>query len=200
MHMPQFDPETLTRQLNAFDARKQVLFGWACCCRLQPNIRRFQEDVGLRLATSALTDALQQALRFVKDGTKGSASEIRKLAATCEALAPRSEDVDSLYTTAAQEAMFSLCYLLDFMMEQDLDLLVNTARYPTDSIDLYVQEIEDMYPQDPELERKILNHRLMQQELRRQQRDLSEIADLRLDDAPALEAFVTRARSEDCLE
>ncbi len=41
-----------------------------------------------------------------------------------------------------------------------------------DSVDMYVQELEDMDPADPELEEKILAHKLMQEELRRQREDL----------------------------
>jgi uncharacterized tellurite resistance protein B-like protein len=52
---------------------------------------------------------------------------------------------------------------------------VQTAVYATDSVDLYVQEIENMAPNDPELERKILMHHLMQRELTEQQRNLKMI-------------------------
>ena len=200
MHMSQFDPEALARQLQSLDVRKQALFGWACCCRLQPTVQRFQAEIGPNFSAAALRQGLEEVIEFVKTGAKKPAPEIQALAATCEALASKLEDFDSLYADTTQDAMLAVCNLMNFAARQTLDSVVNAARYPTDSVDLYVQEVENMHPQDPELERKILNHRLMQQELRRQQRDLSEIADLRLDDAPPLEAFVTRARSEDCLE
>lgn len=49
------------------------------------------------------------------------------------------------------------------------------ATYATDSVDLYVQEIEGMSPVDPLLEQKILMHPLMQRELRQQEDDLTAI-------------------------
>lgn len=66
-----------------------------------------------------------------------------------------------------------MCSLLDYYAEGKLEQVALAARYPTDSIDLYVQEIEQMVPQDPALEAKILGHHLMQRELARQDRDLT---------------------------
>jgi hypothetical protein len=61
-----------------------------------------------------------------------------------------------------------------------LDKLVIAARYPTESVDLYVQETEHMSPRDPNLEERIVSHLLMQQELARQQRDLAVLRSKRV--------------------
>jgi uncharacterized protein len=58
------------------------------------------------------------------------------------------------------------------LIESDVDKIVKTATYATDSVDLYVQEIENMDPNSPELEQVILTHRLMQRELSQQEKDL----------------------------
>jgi len=47
--------------------------------------------------------------------------------------------------------------------------------------DMYVQEKENMAPADPDLETKILDHWLMQQELKRQRDDLEFLGDLNVD-------------------
>ncbi|MGL1558168.1 hypothetical protein ACSTIJ_23390, partial [Vibrio parahaemolyticus] len=73
------------------------------------------------------------------------------------------------------DAVFAVCSLLDFVHQRDIKKLVNAVRYPTDSIDLYVQETAQMDAQDPKLESMILAHPLMQQELMRQQRDIDEL-------------------------
>ena len=69
----------------------------------------------------------------------------------------------------------AVCCLLDYLIENDVDKVVQVAAYATDSVDLYVQEIEDMAPNDPLLEQKILKHHLMQRELKQQEKDLKAI-------------------------
>lgn len=77
--------------------------------------------------------------------------------------------------TSAQDACFAVCGLLDYLLESDVDKIVQAATYATDSVDLYAQEIESMAPNDPQLEQKILTHRLMQRELAKQEEDLKAI-------------------------
>lgn len=104
-----------------------------------------------------------------------SSQEIKEATAFCEAVAPNSDDFVSLYVTSAQDACFSVCGLLDCLLKNDLDKVVQAATYATDSVDLYVQEIERMAPDDPQLEQKILTHRLMQRELAHQEQDLNAL-------------------------
>lgn len=76
----------------------------------------------------------------------------------------------------AQDACFSICGLLDFLLDPDTCKIVEVGAYATDSVDLYVQEIENMDSRAPDLERRILHHRLMQRELAKQREDLEIIA------------------------
>lgn len=108
-------------------------------------------------------------------GQKPSLQEIKTASAACESAAPNSDDFSSIYVTAAQDACFSICSLLDFLTEENVNKIVQSAIYATDSVDLYVQEIEEMDPADPQLEKKILMHQLMQRELQQQENDLAAI-------------------------
>jgi len=98
---------------------------------------------------------------------------VPQLIERCERAAPGSADFDSLFVTAAQDACFAVCALLDHTASPEVERIVQTATYATDSIDHYVQEVEKLLPDDPSLESKILAHPLMQQELRRQETILS---------------------------
>ena len=114
----------------------------------------------------------------------------------CEECAPDSEDFTSLYTSFAQDAVFAICSLLDFLLDGDVARIVGVARFSTDSVDLIVQEREAMDPRDPLRERKILEHPLMQQELMRQQRDLRDASQISPSDRGALLAVRSRAQRE----
>ena len=52
------------------------------------------------------------------------------------------------------------------------------ASYAIDSVDLYVQEIEDMHPNSPDLEQNIHKHYLMQKELYLQRKAIHQLLGL----------------------
>jgi len=80
-----------------------------------------------------------------------------------------------LFTSFAQDAVFSVYNIWDYIKNDNISNLVNAIRYNNDSIDLYIQEYERLNPSDTHLEKKILTHKLMQQELYRENRDLQII-------------------------
>jgi uncharacterized protein YjaG (DUF416 family) len=171
--LPAFDDAVLKKELGNFGAWGQRAFGALCCERLLPNYVAFQNEV--KWGDSR---PLRSALDLVWRGFLGQAvsqDEIKRLAAVCEALAPSSDDFDALRTASAEDACFAICSLLDHLITPDVGRVVQTAVYATDSIDLFVQEIEELEPSDRNLELIILKHPLMQRELLRQKDDLESI-------------------------
>ncbi|WP_437286061.1 DUF416 family protein [Sorangium sp. So ce406] len=169
--MPTFDEQALVRRLRPLPWFCSLAFGAACASRLVPNYRRFVEATGWG-DIRPIIRALDLVWGVARAQTSLAEAECRALAGECESHAPDSEDFNSLFTSSAQDAVFAVCSLLDYCAEGKPEQVALAARYATDSVDLYVQEIEQMAPQDPTLEAKILAHPLMQQELERQSRDL----------------------------
>ncbi len=174
MALPAFNGETLKGRLNKMDKKRQLACGATCCERLLPNYLAFQQDTGWG-DISPIRNALNLVWSFLEDCQLPNAQEIRKITAHCEFVIPDSEKFESLYVSSAQDACFAVCNLLDFMIDSDVDKIVLAARYATDSVDLYVQELENMEPNTSELEQKILTHKLMQRELTKQEDDLRAI-------------------------
>lgn len=173
MVLPAFNGEALMERLIRLDNKRQLAFGAVCCERLLPNYLAFQKNAGW-----GNIDPIRKALDYVwwsLSNQPPSSQEIKNMIASCESAAPDSEDFDSLYVTSAQDVCFAVCGLLDYLLEGDVGKVVQAATYATDSVDLYVQEIENMAPDDPQLERRILTHRLMQRELAQQEQDLKAI-------------------------
>lgn len=193
-----FDEKSLLTRLEPLSDRQRLLFGTACAERLFGNYVRFAREVEWGNDV-----ALRRALDAAWKTCSGSAPDgptLARLLVECEAAAPESEEFDSLFTASAQDAVFATCSLLDFIGAQSIEKIVASARYPTDSIDLYVQELEGMSAHDPTREDKILRHPLMQQELWRQRRDLDEARKVLPDDAQQIEGFKRRAQSEGAFE
>jgi len=173
MVLPAFNANSLRARLLKLDSAQQLAFGAVCCERLLPNYIAFQSDTGWGDVAP-----IRKALDFVWSSLESKSlytQAVKSITESCESVAPDSEDFESLYVSSAQDACFAVCSLLDYLLENDVDKIVQVATYATDSVDLYVQEIENMAPNDPELEQKILNHRLMQRELAQQEKNLADI-------------------------
>lgn len=189
-----FNEKRLLRELSNMERHQQLAFGAGCCERMLPNYESFVED-----ANWGDVAVLRRALDLVWqacEGTELGKVELRQTLAQCERYAPDSEDFTSVYTSLAQDAVFSICALIDFLLDGDLSSVVSVPRFSTDSVDLFVQEQERMDPTDPSREQKILEHPLMQQELLREQRDLAEARSISVADGAALLAFRSRAGGE----
>jgi uncharacterized protein len=171
MLLPAFNHDTLKNRLRKLSDEQQLAFGAACCERLLPNYLAFQTETGWG-DLKTIRSALDLVWSCLCRESLSSSKEVKLLITCCESVAPNSEYFVSLYLTSAQDACFAICGLLDYLIESDVDKIVKTATYATDSVDLYVQEIENMDPNSPELEQVILTHRLMQRELSQQEKDL----------------------------
>lgn len=188
-----FDDRQLLEALSKMEPLQQLMFGAACCERMLPSYELFMVE-----AASGNVQPLRDAL----DAIWGACAQIlpkrewSSLLAHCEQCAPESEDFDSLYTSAAQDTTFAVCALLEFLLDGNPTHVADAPRFSTDSVDLIVQERENMDPRDPDREQKILRHPLMQQELLRQQRDLADAMTISPGDAAALLAFRKQVRGE----
>lgn len=169
-----YDHDALKARLEQLDERRQLAFGAACCERLLPNHAAFSRDAGWTHA-SPLRHALDRIWDYL-GGAPLRTDEADTALEACEAVVPDSENHASLYVAAAQDACFAVCALYDFVLDPQADHIADAARFATDSVDLYVQEIERMRPDDPGLERKIAEHRLMQRELAQQDHDLRAVS------------------------
>lgn len=189
-----FSEKRTLEALCKLERYQQLAFGASCCERMLPNYERFAREVGWRDARP-LRSALDAAWDACTSQRLPEAG-LRELLSQCEDCAPDSESFTSLYTSSAQDAVFAICSLLDFLIDGDVSRVVSIPRFSTDSADLIVQEREAMDPRDPLRESKILEHPLMQQELARQRRDLEDASRIPRDDRAALLALRARAQHE----
>jgi uncharacterized protein len=165
-----FIPDTLKEMLTGIDKDLQLAFAASCAERILPNYEKFCE-----VTNWGDLSPLRDSLDLIWEACMGkilSLHDIETAMKLCEAVIPDSNDFKSFYSTLAQDAVFSIWNLMDYLKDGNIDSLISGARYTTDSIDLYVQEIENITITDPQREDKILHHPMMQQELARQQRNL----------------------------
>lgn len=161
--MIDFDPVQLQQRLNRLLPNLQLAFGALVCERLLPNYQHFQRES--EWGDWAPLRESMDTTWMVLSGRTVKPEDISRLSARCEMVAPDSEDFNQLTVASAQDACCAVCCLLNFILQPDVEQVVQVATYAVDTIDLYVQEVSNMDPADPALEEKILSHPLMRQEL-----------------------------------
>ena len=188
-------PEHLQEQLAALSSTQCVAFAASCCERALPNYACFQKATGwgaLNVLRRAVDAGWSTAF-----GERPTDDELLRLRDACELAIPDGEDYDSLFTSSAQDAAVAACNLLDYLRTDEAALVPRIVRCLIASIDLLVQERENMNPQDPEREARILEHPLMQQEILRQVHDLEEVAGIQDGDRTAIASFRIRTQNRE---
>lgn len=169
-----FNEKALRQRVERLSPQARLAFLLSCGERLAPNYTAFRDRHGWGDFAP-----LQQALDL---GWKALAreplerSEIEACHARCEEAIPHPDDFTSdYYVSGALDAGVVCSLVTQLLLEDDPGKVVEGAAQARDTVDMHVQELEDMNPRDPDLEGKILRHPVMQRELRRQREDLTRL-------------------------
>ncbi len=172
---PAFNEDELKEKLVKLPFWKQLVFLLIVCQRLIPGFHVFAAETGSG-GTSQLAGLLTKAWDTLLNGV--SRADLSNEAAQAESLAPDTEDFDSDLVSSALDAAVAISLLMKAFSDQKTDTIVEAVTLVRDSVDMYVQELEDMDPAAHDLEEKILEHELMQKELKRQRENLDFLSTL----------------------
>lgn len=167
---PPFDPDIVRDRISHLPKEAHLAFLLSLAERLLLNYVAFsrEERWGDAQALRAAVDLGWTALK----GADMDEATITRALTSCEAVTPDTENFKSQFASAALDAAVTAALVLEFIKHSDSEKVIEAASLAHDTVDMFVQEREDWDPQDPDLERKILSHPLMQRELRRQREDL----------------------------
>jgi len=165
--MREFDEKKLDRRLRALPSLKQLAFLLLLCERMMPEFRRFARDTGFDL--TVYIDCLEKGWEYF--GGEASPHVYEALAKACIESAPDTEEFDHPLTSAALDAALSISYLMTFLLDHSVNHIVDVAGLARDTVALFVENTEAVHPYSLSLDR-VAQHRLMQQELKRQEEDL----------------------------
>ncbi|WP_081426161.1 DUF416 family protein [Sorangium cellulosum] len=168
--MDAFNGSALERNLASLSREALVAFGLSCCERLYPNYVAFKREAGW-----GDPDVLRYGLDLawgVLEGFEPSQESVNSARQQVRRAEPETEDFDTILVSSALDASASVGLLLKFIEDGGVGSIVEIASLCRDTVDMFVQDQDGLVPNDPKLEERILNHRLMQRELQRQQDDL----------------------------
>jgi uncharacterized protein YjaG (DUF416 family) len=175
---PEFDSDALVAELRKLSSQAVLAFALSCAERLLPNYRAFHREHGWG-EPGVLREALDVGWLALR-GQPSEPARLDALKARCEAAAPDTEDFHSRYVSPGLDAASAAYLVMDLLRRGDAAAAADIASLCRDTVDMYVQELEGMEVDDPELEEKILKHPLMQRELVRQRTDLERLRSERL--------------------
>jgi len=170
-----FSDTQLRQKFDAFPYWKSLVFILIICQRLMPSFRAFSEQTGYA-GEKSLAGFIEKAWNTLSTGTSSVdySSEMR----AAEALAPDTENFESPLVSSALDTAVAVSLLMKAFKVEETGIAVDVATLIRDSIDMYIQDLEQIDSLDPKLEEKILNHGLMQKELIQQRKDLEFLGGL----------------------
>lgn len=173
--MESFDTASLAAAVGPLPGWKRVAFMAYCCERMLPNYRSFHAESAYGDA-SVLRGALDAIWEWIQTGQ--FSRDAAELGFACEQQAPDTTEFSSIYTSAALDVATATAATIEAIAEATEDKVVEVASLARDTVDLFVQEINELDPNDPDLEVKIAGSGLMQAELRVQRESLGTLKSL----------------------
>ncbi len=167
------DERSLAKELSAMTPQQRAGFALATAERLLPNYAFFERAEGWG-NSEVLREVLDLAWTSLLDSSF-TVPPLGELRQAVEEATPDTEEFDTVHVSSALDAATAAASVLDLLEDGEVEHAVSVATMARDSVDMYVQELEDMDAQDPRLEQRILEHDLMQKELRRQREQLARL-------------------------
>lgn len=149
--MDHFAAEAST-QVPTLTTSAKAAFAYAICERLTLHYQAFFEAEGwgnLLVLQSALA-LLKQAV-FVAPAV----ADVHQTYHLVEEVTPDSDDFGSSLGSFALDACCAILAALDFTLDERDHAVLEVATCARNTVDLYVQEVEELEPSDPHLEQKI---------------------------------------------
>lgn len=185
-----FDPTILKRHLERMPVQKRIAFCAALCERMLPNYSEFSRET--RWGSCSRLRAALDVVWDVALGAEHSSAELQSLIKECGELAPEPGEFRSPFTSAALDAATAISNALDCCIDGGVEECVENATLARDTIDVFLQNRGEVDIDDPQFERRIATHPLMQRELSRQLEDLEV-----LERAPRIDSSLSQWLKDD---
>lgn len=188
--MIMFNEPAMRRRLEALSEPKQLAFMLLLCEGMMPEFRRFGTETNFRV--SRYQECLENGWLSLEE--KLYRSEPERASKECFENAPDTEKFDHPLTSAALNAALSIGLLMNFLSDGNENHIVEAAELARDTVALNVQATESIPPYTLD-SKQVMEHPLVQQELKRQAEDLEFLASLPEDVRQKVPQIKERANS-----
>jgi uncharacterized protein len=162
-------------QLSELAPGKQLAFALLIFQRMLPRMIVFCKDTGVD--DSCCSQARDVAWSDMEDDSKRHAL-YRSLNKACLKNAPDTEDFTHEMTSDALNAFLTISEIMQFMLDGSFNHIAYISTLATDSVYLYLADLEPGPVMTKEIGDRISSHPLMWQELQREKEDIEFLAAL----------------------
>ena len=172
--MERFDPDSIRRKAAHLSDWQRVAFMAACCERMLPNYETFHLQTGFG-NPGVLRRGLDAVWAWIE--SDAPLEDATELISQVDLLAPSTEEFKSAYTSAALDAANSIAITLEAVGSASEDGVVEVASLARDTVDLFVQQRDDLDSSGADFENRINQSPLMQSELTAQRETMKELGE-----------------------
>ncbi|MDR6193288.1 DUF416 family protein [Siphonobacter sp. SORGH_AS_0500] len=158
--------------LTSLTQQGKLAFAYSVVVRMQPQYQVFYDREGWGDPA-----VIKASLRAIHDNLVGTRSitHIDLLLDQLEAVIPDLDEHESYLASYAMDAGCAIHSALEYLLKSQDEQIINVAILGRDTVDMYVQELRDLSPNDPALEEKIATDLYMVNEVGRQLSSLQRL-------------------------
>lgn len=172
--------EEVKSKLAPIPDKAKILFAILICDRLYPNYVAFQKNN--RWGDSAI---LQKGITRIQDYLVKehvfNDDEIIAFIERIESITPNTEDFPGIITSFALDACNSVLDTLKFLTDENPEHIADVATYARDTVDMYIQEKDNLNANDPMIEEKIAQDSFMMKEKAYQRELLIKLSGIKIE-------------------
>ncbi len=169
--------EEVKKDLIDLTNKGKILFGALTCEKLYPNYVFFYKSTGWG-NPDVLIEGLALIYQYLIKDDLFSVKEIEDLITNIDVVTPDTEDFPGIATSFALDSCTSVYSVLSYLIDNNIEYIVDVATYARDTVDMFIQEKYDLKSSDPDIELTIANDSLMIEEKKRQKELLNKLKTL----------------------
>lgn len=172
--------EEIKGKLTKVSHKARVLFAAIICEKLYPHYLKF---VSLNHwgNSSALDEGIAAIRQYLVNDNLFDNNELLEIINQVEENTPNTEEFPGIITSFALDACTSISETLNYLLDKEIDHIADVATYARDTVDMYIQERDNLDPNDGYIEEKIANDPEMKLEKRRQFDLLEKLSILKIE-------------------
>jgi uncharacterized protein YjaG (DUF416 family) len=154
-------------KLETLSQVNRLLFAVLTCEMLYPNYVFFNKRVDWGDST-VLQDGMILIYQSIFNGGKYKQKDVEVAISNVDMITPDTDDFPGLITSFALDACTSIYSTLTYLIDSNIENIVDVAIYARDTVDMFVQDKGNLKYGDPEIEYKIASDSFMTSEKKRQ--------------------------------
>jgi uncharacterized protein len=168
----------IEKELNTILDRNKILFIALVCRKMLPHYILFSEKEGWG-DIEILEKAINLMFKSAINGFEEHKYEAEKLSESIDEICPDLDDFEGI-ASYALDTCIAIDEALRFIISEDKENINNAFTSVFDTVDMFIQVVEDLDPNDENLDNIILNNPIMIREIKRQNDILRAVKDLKV--------------------